>query len=431
MKRWVMNSILLLGAASVVAGEVNPCLDCDRQLRKTFEAIQAWRRLHDGRYPGGLIELQDAGLLPRDGALCPDLLREVTAADVAPGMVTSSAEARDPSGMYEYEMSDKVTLSAGDQTFPSVPPVTYTRQEWKSILLRRPFSEQIPILRCSRHRAYAPPPYNLKPLAWRNVTVSGNVYWSSIYWEWEWLGDVPLEARGVGVFFGLQGPPFSTDRPLELEAALDLRKWNSAVGDQAWWAGYPIFGGGSIRQLAPSLNSFFHGQHGRALEVDGIKWWLDGLVQLQGKTGTNGSPKYVQFSMRQFPWERKNLPVGRTFREATWLQGTVWTASVGEVAGWLNWHYADGTTEQVPIVYGKNTARFWGNPEQLEAEPGFPDPVWKHHETAESAGKEQWLRLYRQTWTNPRPAETVTSVDFITNRECRAAPFLIAVDLLK
>ncbi len=65
----------------------------------------------------------------------------------------------------------------------------------------------------------------------------------------------------------------------------------------------------------------------------------------------------------------------------------------------------------------------------MQSEGAFPTPVWKYHETKEEAGKERWLRLYRQDWTNPRPNVVVTSLDFAGNRESPASPFLIAVNL--
>src|SRR5579871_2517435 len=58
------------------AAEPNPCLQCDRKLRKTMESIQAWRRLNKGNYPSRLVDLEVSKLLPSDGGRCPDYLRE-------------------------------------------------------------------------------------------------------------------------------------------------------------------------------------------------------------------------------------------------------------------------------------------------------------------------------------------------------------------
>jgi hypothetical protein len=133
--------------------------------------------------------------------------------------------------------------------------------------------------------------------------------------------------------------------------------------------------------------------------------------------------------MESFVWKKTDAPVGCRFRRASWLQGTVWTTRTGETTGWLVWHYDDGRIERVPIVYGQNTARFWADQSQLQQERAFIEPAWRYHEDANTTGKDRWLRIYRQEWTNPRPESRVTSLDFVSNPDCRAAPFLIAVNL--
>jgi hypothetical protein len=138
---------------------------------------------------------------------------------------------------------------------------------------------------------------------------------------------------------------------------------------------------------------------------------------------------YREPGMLAFVWERTHLPVARKFRKACWLQGTIWTAPDNDAAGWLIWHYGNGASERVPITYGKTTARFWGDLDQIATEKNFPEPVWKHHETAEEVGKERWLRLYEQSWDNPHPDLEVATVDFVSNRESPAAPFIVAINV--
>jgi hypothetical protein len=67
--------------------------------------------------------------------------------------------------------------------------------------------------------------------------------------------------------------------------------------------------------------------------------------------------------------------------------------------------------------------------DQISKEQSFPEPVWRHHESAEEAGKERWLRLYKQSWENPHPELTVTSLDFVSNHESPAAPFIVAINV--
>jgi len=422
---WLVSLLNLIAPQLMQAAPDASCLACDRQMRKTFEAIQAWRRLHNGAFPDRLADLQ----MSPNSAICPEVLREQRGASASISGISSSADAADPPGTYQYEMSAKVQKWEADRFY--LPPDTrhYTRQDLKSELLRRTFFEHVAILRCSSHRADAPPEFTGDE-CWRNFTVEGKVYWSGPYWEQVWLDLVPLCARDANVLFGLKGPPFHADKSPTLAMALDLRNWSCSFGDHAWWWTFPMFEQGADRQVAAHLRPFFQQEHGHVLKVNGEEWWIDGLVQIQGRIKRKGESVHSAAGVQAFAWKKTGASVGRTFRQAAWLQGTVWTASSGETTGWLVWHYADGGGERVPIIYGRNTARFWGEPTQIEGEKDFPEPLWRYHEDKASVGKERWLRIYRQAWANPRPDVVVASVDFISNPECRAAPFLIAVNVL-
>jgi hypothetical protein len=296
-------------------------------------------------------------------------------------------------------------------------------------LLRRPHWEQVPLVRCSSHRAEAPGEFHAAENPMRNLTATGDVYWSGDYWELRWLADVPYCERDSIVLFGLKGPPFYVDKAPDLAAALDLRPWSCAFGDHPWWWTVPLFDEGLNKHPAPALNAFFQERHARRAVVGGEAFWLNGLVQLQGQISPHESDRYRQSRMQSFVWERTGLAVQRAFRKATWLQGTLWTAPAGDVAGWLVWHYATGREERVPIVYGKTTARFWADAEQWSREEGFAQPVWQHSGPGAKPAREILLRLYRQAWENPRPDETVATVDFISNRNSPAGPFIVAVNL--
>jgi hypothetical protein len=412
------------------AEDTNPCLACDREMRKTFEAMQAWRRMDDGRYPARIADLKAAQLLPVTGGICPEVLRESAGASATHGLATSRADSADPPGTYEYEMSAKVDSYVNDKLYLPKDARPYTRQDLKSVLLRRPYYEQIPILRCSSHRAASPKEFSGDEVVFRNFTVRGNVYWSGLIWEQCWLDEVPVGARGTIVMFGAQGPPFSSGKTPTLPQALDLGKWSCALGEEAWWWGFPMFEEGPKRQTAADLSPLFQHDHGRVMRIDGLDWWLDGLVQLRGRARRGSETYYEAADLDSFVAQKTGAVVGRKFSRAAWLQGTLWTAEPGETTGWLVWNYADGAQEKVPIIYGTNTARFWAEPAQIEGEKDFPAPAWSFHQTEETVGRERWVRLYRQDWTNPRPEVAVVSLDFMSQHECRAEPFLIAVDVL-
>jgi hypothetical protein len=398
-------------------------------MRRTLEAIQAWRRLHDGAFPPRLVDLKIAGLLPFDGAICPDVLHEKSGAHAAHADISSRREGGDPPGTYEYELSASVVKSEDDAPFLPAGTPKYTRHDLKIELLKRPYFEQVPILRCSSHKMSAPKWLSTRDEVFRNITITGSIYWSPLLWEENWLEDVPYCAREANVMFGLKGPPFYTDRAPSLPQALDLRKWSCAFGDHAWWWTFPLFLPRPDFETAANLRPFFNDNHGRAMSLGGQDWWIDGLVQLQGRVIRSEQDQFDGPGCLAFVWKKKGALVNRKISASSCLQGTDWTAAKGEAVGWLVWHYANGTEQRVTMLYGQNTARFWGNPSQVEKERDFPQPVWSHHETKEEAGRERWLRLYQQDWTNPTPEIAVTSVDFLSNSNCRAAPFIIAINV--
>ena len=404
------------------------CLQCDLQLRKLIESLQAWRRSHDGNYPERLVDLYKAGLMPADGAICPKVTQEALASDARHQMATSREPGGDPEGLYEYELSPVPKSDVEARWLPPGTP-SYTRRDLKLELLRRAHADQVPIVRCSSHKAIAPPEFQIPDPPMRNLTVSGEIYWSAAYWETRWLADVPYCERESIVLFGLKGPPFYVDKSPQLSCALDLRTWSCAFGDHPWWWTVPLFDEPPNGQPAPQLKAFFHEEHGRVARIGEKDFWLNGLTQLQGKISPADRDMYRQSQRQVFVSERTGLPVARSFRQACWLQGTVWTAPVNDTAGWLVWHYADGTFERVPVTYGRTTGRFWGDLDQINAERDFPEPVWKHHETAREVHRERWLRLYQQSWQNPHPDSFVTSLDFVSNTNSPAAPFIVAINV--
>src|SRR5204863_9213207 len=112
---WHLSLFLTVFAMLANAGGYASPLDCDREMRKTFEAIQAWRRMHNGAFPDRLADLKTSDLLPLDSAICPDVLREGKGASATFSGVSSSADAADPSGTYQYEMSARVPKWVGDR----------------------------------------------------------------------------------------------------------------------------------------------------------------------------------------------------------------------------------------------------------------------------------------------------------------------------
>jgi hypothetical protein len=91
-------------------------------------------------------------------------------------------------------------------------------------------------------------------------------------------------------------------------------------------------------------------------------------------------------------------------------------------------HYADGSKESIPVVYGRNVAGWWlwprGQPETA------PDAriAWRgtNDDTERNPGLS--IRLFAWTWTNPHPDRVIATIDATsTNTECD--PFLVGLTL--
>ncbi len=408
------------------ASHADHLIRCDRAMRKTVEALQAWRRAHGGQYPDRLADLKLAGLVNEDGAICPGALEEEEGADASHGKITSRGPGGDPDGAYEYELAPIPSESKVRQN-GFVESVSYTRKELKEELLRRPFAEQMPLLRCSSHREKSGR-YLDDGHTRRNITYTGQTYWSGEYWELSWLNDVPYCCRDRNILFGLQGPPFHTARAPTLAGAVDLRTWTCAFGDSPWWWASPTFSEDGQVQAA-TLEAFFQWNHGRVAVISGESWWLDGLVQLQGKISPHEEDVYRAPRMEAFVWQRTSLPIHRRMSKAAWLQGTVWEGRKGETAGQLIWRYVDGSSEKTPIIYGITTARFWTDARQKSQERDFPEPVWSAEETKAEVGIDRTIRVYRQEWSNPHPDREVATLDFVSDPACYASPFLLSLNI--
>lgn len=90
-----------------------------------------------------------------------------------------------------------------------------------------------------------------------------------------------------------------------------------------------------------------------------------------------------------------------------------------EVAQYLV-HYADGTTEQIPIFLGEDIDHYvTGSPMPL---PGAQMAWAKRYE-----GTNEYATAYSKQWTNPKPAVVIDSIDLLYGRDRRAIPALLAL----
>lgn len=132
-------------------------------------------------------------------------------------------------------------------------------------------------------------------------------------------------------------------------------------------------------------------------------------------------------------WDRvparvDGIQVHRRVRQIHVLQATcpAMTVPDGTVVGSYIWHFADSTTQEQAIVYGRDLRSWWWLPDQersTDLERGRLAWVGDAPRAAASGAR---IRLYLTTYANPRPELEVSHLDFVSKVN-QAAPFLVAM----
>jgi len=135
-----------------------------------------------------------------------------------------------------------------------------------------------------------------------------------------------------------------------------------------------------------------------------------GLLRRGEESGrTNRSPELVT-----------GIPIGRRLSRLHFLHSASYGENEDRQIGSYIMHLADGSSEELAIVYGRNVRSERGDYRILpEAEV-----AWEGEGIRTGAGRR--VRIFKVTWINPLPTAEVTSVDFVSALS-RSAPHLLAI----
>jgi hypothetical protein len=137
----------------------------------------------------------------------------------------------------------------------------------------------------------------------------------------------------------------------------------------------------------------------------------DAVIQLAGQ------------NLTERPEKIEGIPINTTFGKLYFLHGTAWKENDGAVIGQYRVNYEGGAVETVPIVYGQDVRNWHINPDPRPT--GRSTIAW----TGQNAYTRRFnasVRLYLGVWENPRPAERVVSIDYVSSNTL-AAPFCVAM----
>jgi tetratricopeptide (TPR) repeat protein len=196
-------------------------------------------------------------------------------------------------------------------------------------------------------------------------------------------------------------------RPAEVPAALlDLTRFYNAGLLEDWHNTNDV--GNNLAELPTGLQEF-----------GGIRWDVRGIIQLDSLQVAMTAPGY--------PKEVLGIGVGQRGLRLHFLHGCGWPGNEGDLVARYIIRYADGTSVEAPVVYGRDLRnwQFW--PEMPESERSGGEVAWKGPQKRYKQFYPDWgVRLYRMTWENPHPEKEIATIDLVSAMR-DSAVFIIAI----
>ncbi|HTH47309.1 MAG TPA: carboxypeptidase-like regulatory domain-containing protein [Candidatus Limnocylindria bacterium] len=161
---------------------------------------------------------------------------------------------------------------------------------------------------------------------------------------------------------------------------------------------------------------------GRTNDFAGVRFWVEGLLQLQGKAMADQGRKFRERIVVP-------LPKPTNFTTLHLLGGMSYDDPLGTKVAEVTWRYTDGSFKRSPLQYGVHMRDWWGRryEEPATVSDAHSKAVWRGvHTNASKWGK--YLRLYLTSLANPDTNKPVKAVEF-TSAMARPTMFLVGVTL--
>jgi WD40 repeat protein len=186
---------------------------------------------------------------------------------------------------------------------------------------------------------------------------------------------------------------------------IDLGPFYNGSLTETWLPSATVRSGNDLAELPASVQRF-----------NGVLFDARGVIQLSSAALENLGAGW--------PREINAIPINRKCARLHFLHGAAWDAPFGTEIGGYRVHYADGQTQEIKLVFGKNVRQWWtppqGAPLTLEAAV-----AWQGANAA-SRAVGMAIRLYQMAWKNRRPDVEIRSLDFYSAM-AQPAPFLLAI----
>lgn len=369
-----------LAAQQAAAGETETC---KRNLGLIYEAIQNYRRANKD-LPNALSDLVPRFLSDPELLFCPAAKRQgLTSAEVSG---VSQFGLSDPKSSYVYEFVPKPVPKNIAGGSPK------TMREWKRRQMGM-LGSVVPIVRCHLHARHL------------NLAFDGKIYESDGDWENNFSSLVHVDDLSPGRLF-------APDLIFEIVTvpARDARAGGKLIDLTAYYNA-PVKKPSRDGEASNDLGSLPTGIQ----SLGGTEFDIRGVVQLASRNA----------SLNKYPIENAGIKIGQTCRAVHFLHGAGFSAGSGTQIGKYLFHFANGQTRELAIVYGLHLQDWWADTAGFAGQ--HTEVAWTGTNEA-SQRQHRALHLYHTKWANPLPEVVLQTVDFISLMT-PSAPFLVAITL--
>jgi hypothetical protein len=285
--------------------------------------------------------------------------------------------------------------------------------ETNQLSRRSPLGERTPCLRLELDEDH-----------WLNVSCTGWIYESGIYWQSEFVELLPRpfanpallrhDWRPIPDRAGIRSPRCASNQ-------INLAPYCNAIPTGPWFFGPADDGTGQKIPKGEKTGPGFRDWLAAGIyERGNILFDVRGAIQLDGRLSAKG--KGVRW-LRSYPTEVNGIVVNQKAGQILLLAGTIFKAAQGAVLATLRVHFASGQIAELPLRYGREVAAA----EDVSCVSERLYPTRPIPETAAGSEDVQYS-LHQVRLANPRPMDTIATIDFVSGLET-SHPYILAMTL--
>jgi hypothetical protein len=279
------------------------------------------------------------------------------------------------------------------------------------ILRKSPFGERTPCLRLKREND-----------RWLNISHSGAIFESGLYWEREFVDRLPLpyanpkllklNHRSMPERAAIRSSECSSDQ-------VDLAPYCNAIPTDPWFDG-PNPDNPINLKAQDSIDGFPIWARKGVQEHQGLKFDVRAALQIEGQLSQeNLGPR----SYHCHPNAIKDIPLGANARRFHFLAGTIGIAQKNDVVGIVKLNFGEGKPVELQLQYGDQLAA--AQDDSFQSQRLFPVASLSGEKLKPSDVR---YSLHYFHFENPRPGDKILSFDFISGMK-PSHPYIVAITL--